>query len=160
MTKKLFLATLIFLAVPMSAPTASARIGREETIRKLYLSYDAAWNRGAVADLAAFWADDADHMEPNGRLITGRTALAKELADRFATDLKGTHSKQTVDAIRFITSDVAVVDASYEVTGAHDPDGKSLPPIEGRYVDIWVKRAGKWHIAADRPIGPSQPPRQ
>ncbi len=154
MTKRLFLAALIVLAFPMTAHRAGARNSGEATIRKLYASYDETWNKGDAAALAAFWADDADHMEPDGRTIAGRAALAKNLAERLDADLKGTHSHQTVESIRFVTADVAVVDASYEVTGARDLAGKGKPPIQGRYVDIWVKRSGKWHITVDRPVAP------
>ncbi len=154
MTKKLLLAALIVLAFPLTAHRASARSSGEETIRKLYASYDETWNKGDAAALAAFWADDASHMEPDGHIVAGRTALAKELAERLGADLKGTRSHQTIEAIRFLTADVAVVDASYEVTGAHDLAGKSKPPIQGRYVDIWVKRSGKWKITVDRPVAP------
>ncbi len=154
MTKKLWLAALICLAFPMTAQRAGAGSRGEETIRKLSASYDETWNKGDAAALAAFWADDASHMEPDGQIVAGRTALAKRLAERLDADLKGTHSHQTVESIRFVTADVAVVDASYEVTGAHDLAGKSKPPMQGRYVDIWVKRSGKWHITVDRPVAP------
>lgn len=154
MTRYLFLAALILLAFPMTAHRASAGSSGEEAIRKLYASYDETWNRGDAAALAAFWAEDANHMEPDGQTVAGRTALAKRLAERLGADLKGTHSHQTIEAIRFVTADVAVVDASYEVTGAHDLAGKSKPPLTGRYVDIWVKRSGKWKITVDRPVAP------
>jgi len=42
-----------------------------------------------------------------------------------------------------------------ELSGAHDAQGQSLPPLQGCYVDIWRKRAGNWHIVADRPIVPA-----
>jgi ketosteroid isomerase-like protein len=56
--------------------------------------------------------------------------------------------------------DVAVVDAAYEVSGARGAQGQSLPALRGRYVDIWVKRAGKWHIVADRPVVPAPTAKQ
>ena len=148
-------AVMIFAAAAVQAAEPAARSGDAEAIRQLYAGYDAAWNKGDLAGLAMVWADDADHVEPDGRAIKGRTAIAKDLGQRFATDLKGTRSQQTITGIRLITPDVAVVDAAYEVSGARDAQGQSLPALQGRYVDIWVKRAGKWHIVADRPIVPA-----
>jgi uncharacterized protein (TIGR02246 family) len=145
------LAVVVSVAAAVRAEVPAARRGDAEAIRQLYTRYDAAWNKGDPAAVALIWAYDADHVEPNGRAVNGRTAIAKELGQRLATDLKGSRSQQTITGIRFITPDVAVVDASYEVSGARDAQGKSLPPLQGRYVDIWLKRAGKWHIIADRP---------
>jgi uncharacterized protein (TIGR02246 family) len=149
------LAAVISVAAAVRAEEPVARSGDAEAIRQLYAGYDAEWNKGDLAGLALVWADDADHVEPDGRAIKGRAAIAKELGQRLATDLKGTRSQQTITGIRFISPDVAVVDAAYEVSGARDAQGQTLPTLQGRYVDIWVKRAGKWHIAADRPIVPA-----
>jgi uncharacterized protein (TIGR02246 family) len=146
------LAVLVFVAAAVRAEVPAARRGDAEAIRQLYTRYDAAWNKGDTAGLALIWAYDADHVAPDGRAVNGRTAIAKELGQRLATDLKGSRSQQTISGIRFITPDVAVVDATYQVSSARDAQGKSLPPLQGRYVDIWLKRAGKWHIIADRPI--------
>jgi uncharacterized protein (TIGR02246 family) len=148
-------AVMISVAAVVQAAEPAARSGDAKAIRQLYAGYDAAWNKGDVAELAKVWADDADHVEPDGRAIKGRTAIAKELGQRFATDLKGTRSRQMIIGMRLITPDVAVVDAAYEVSGAHDAQGKSLPALQGRYVDIWLKHAGMWHIVADRPIAPA-----
>jgi uncharacterized protein (TIGR02246 family) len=148
-------AVMICVAAAVQAKEPAARSGDAEAIRQLYARYDAAWNKGDFAGLAMVWADDADHVEPDGRAIKGRAAIAKELGQRLATDLKGTRSQQTITDIRFVTSDVAVVDATYEVSGAHDAQGQSLPALQGRYVDIWLKHAGKWHIVADRPVVPA-----
>ena len=153
------LAVMISVAAAVRAEEPAVRSGDAQAIRQLYDGYDAAWNKGDLAALARVWADDADHVEPDGRAVKGRAAIEKELGQRFATDLKGTRSQQTIIGIRFITPDVGVVDAAYEVTGAHDAQGQSLPALQGRYVDIWLKRAGKWHIVADRPIVPVPTPK-
>lgn len=148
------LVAMIFVA-PAWAEGPAAPSGDEQTIRQLYAQYDAAWNKGDVAALTTAWADDADHVEPDGRAIKGRAALEKELGQRFATDLKGTHSQQTITAVRFVTPDVALVDASYEVTGIRNPQGQPAPALKGRYLDVWAKRTGKWQIVADRPVVPA-----
>jgi len=148
-------AVMISVAAAVRAEEPAARSGDAKAIRQLYAGYDAAWDKGDVAGLAMVWATDADHVEPDGRAIKGRAAIAKELGQRFATDLKGTRSRQMIIGMRLITPDVAVVDAAYEVSGARDAQGQSLPALQGRYVDIWLKGAGTWHIVADRPIVPA-----
>jgi uncharacterized protein (TIGR02246 family) len=152
MNKFLTVAAVIFCAVPLYAGRGDAGGADEQAIRQLYASYDAIWDKADAKAMAQFWAEDAYHVEPDGRVVTGRAAITKELADRFATDLKGTRSKQTLDGVHFIKPDVAVVDASYEVTGMQDAEAKPLPPLQGRYIDIWVKKGGKRHIVTDRPV--------
>lgn len=142
---------ILFVAPLWTLPVAAANAD-EVALRKLYVDYDATWNKGDAKGMAMFWAADAVHVEPNGSVVNGRAALEKSLAERFAATLKGTHSQQTVETIQFIKPDVAVVDAAYEVTGAHSADGKELPTLRGRYVDIWLKQAGTWRIVADRPL--------
>jgi uncharacterized protein (TIGR02246 family) len=152
--KTIWLIAVMFCAVGgVRAEEPAAQKGDAAAIRELYGEYDAAWNTANVAQLAMIWSDDADHVEPDGRAIQGRATIKQALEQRLAGDLKGTRSQQSVTGIRFVAPDVAVVDVSYEVSGAHDAQGKSLPAIQGRYVDIWVKRRGTWYIAADRPVG-------
>jgi hypothetical protein len=36
----------------------------------------------------------------------------------------------------------------------------ALPPIQGRYLDIWIKHGRTWHIVVDRPGAAPRAPRQ
>jgi uncharacterized protein (TIGR02246 family) len=153
-----FVAVMV-VALPLRAEQARTRSTDEAAIRNLYASYDTSWNKADLKAMGALWAEDADHVEPDGRMITGRAALEQDLAKRFATDLRGTRSAQTVEAVRLIKPDVAVVDAAYEVTGVQDAEGKALPPLKGRYVDIWIKRGKTWRIIVDRPVAALRVPR-
>jgi uncharacterized protein (TIGR02246 family) len=151
MIKYLAVVVVLVVALPLCAEQ-TAHSTDEAAIRDLYARYDAAWNKGDAKAMGALWAEKADHVEPDGHVVRGRAALEQELAARFARDLRGTRSVQTVEAVRLVKPDVAVVDAAYEVTGVHDPAGKPLPPLKGRYVDIWIKRGNTWQIIVDRPV--------
>ena len=149
------LVAAVAVAVGMGAVwTSSANASNTDaaTLRKLYADYTAAWNQNDTAAMATLFAADADHLEPNGLLLKGRAAIMKQLSERFATEFKGSRGAITADTIRFIKPDVAVVDSPYEITGAHDTGGKELPPIKGRYVDIWIKKGGRWEIIVSRPV--------
>ena len=147
----LVLAVFVPLA-PVWAGATHAQRTEEEAIRRLYADYDAAWNAGDAKRLVMVWAEDADHVEPDGTPIKGRAAIEESLARRLAAELKGSQSKQTVESVRFIKPDVAIVDANYEVTGMPHAAGAPGSTLHGRYVDIWVKQKGKWRIVADRPL--------
>jgi uncharacterized protein (TIGR02246 family) len=159
MIKVMAVVAVLLAALPARAEQPRTRSTDEAAIQALYASYDAAWNKGDVKAMGALWAEDADHVEPDGRMVAGRAALERDLAARFATDLSGTRSVQTVEGVRLIKPDVAVVDAAYEVTGARDAEGKALPPLQGRYVDIWIRRGNTWQIIVDRPVAARRVPR-
>ena len=147
------LAMMLSAAVAVRADDVAKQKADDAAIRELYVEYDSAWNKGSLAALSMVWTDDAVHVEPDGRSVQGRAAIKAAFEARFAGDLKDTHSQQTVGDVHFVTPDVAVVDASYEVNGAHDAQGHDRAPIQGRYLDVWVRRKGQWYIAADRPLG-------
>ena len=80
------LAVMLSVAAAVRAEAPAARSADAKAIRQLYAGYDAAWNKGDLAGLAMVWADDADHVEPDGRAIKGRAAIAKDLAIRHRSE--------------------------------------------------------------------------
>ena len=56
-------------------------IANEKAVRALYEQFVSAWNRHDYAALAAMWAIDGDHMEPDGTLLKGRDAVAVYLGN-------------------------------------------------------------------------------
>lgn len=55
-----------------------------------------------------------------------------------------------MEQIRFITPDLATVDGSWTVTGARGPEGKELPPIQGRGFELLQKKGGQWRFLVTR----------
>ena len=64
----------------------------------------------------------------------------------------GSTGQQTssVEQVRFITPELATVDGSWIVTGARGADGKELPPIKGRGLELVQKKDGRWRIIMTR----------
>jgi hypothetical protein len=56
----------------------------------------------------------------------------------------------TIEQIRFLTSDIAVVDGSWTIIGAKDANGNELPLIRGRGCEVVQKKRGRWHFVATR----------
>jgi ketosteroid isomerase-like protein len=67
-------------------------------------------------------------------------------APRFATNFKNSNQKITETTIRFITPDVAAVDAQWEMTGAKGPDGQEIPLRKGLLNFIMTRSSGQWLI--------------
>jgi uncharacterized protein (TIGR02246 family) len=167
MRRLLAIAVAIVLSVGAMSGIASAQsnegsirsdLVNEGTIRTLYEAFTAAWNKHDTTAMAAMWAIDGDHLEPDGRLAKGREAVSKLFAAQHDSVFKKTTLKLTLDDVWFITGDVALIDGNYEVTGAVLPDGTAIPPRKGHLTSVLMKEQDRWWIAASRLMIPTHLP--
>ena len=126
----------------------------DDAIRKLYADFTAAWNAHDAAKLASFYTIDGDTVEPDGVTAKGREEVEKHFATEHGAAFKDTELKLTVDSVWFISADVALVDGTYAVVGAVDPNGQPLPPRKGLLTSVLLKEHGAWHVAASRSMIP------
>ncbi len=129
-------------------------LANEQTIRKLYMDFTAAWNDHDPKKMAAFWSLDGDTVEPDGMAAKGRNEVEKHFAEEQSTAMKESTLKLTIDSVWFVTADVALVDGSYVVLNAHDPNGQQLPPRKGLVTSVVIRENGTWHVAASRSMIP------
>jgi uncharacterized protein (TIGR02246 family) len=156
---KRFLLVAVLLSVPAILwAWGYKETGREEApIRMGYAAFATAWSKDDAHAMSLAWAEDGDHVDPDGQVAKGRKEIEKLLAEQHATVFKGTHLAMRSNPIFYIKHDMALVDGTYEVTGAHDKDGKALPPLKGLFTDIWENNSGRWEIIASRTMIPSPP---
>ena len=64
----------------------------------------------------------------------------------FATNFKDSNQKITETKIRFITPELAAVDARWEMTCARGPDGQEIPLRKGLLNFIMTRSSGQWLI--------------
>jgi uncharacterized protein (TIGR02246 family) len=126
----------------------------DEAIRKLYGQFVAAWNAHDPKQMASFYTIDGDTTEPDGMVAKGRDEVQKHFAEEHAAAFKDTEIKLTVDTVWFLAADVALVDGTYIVIGAVDPNGRPLPPRKGLLSSVLIKEDGTWHVAASRSMIP------
>ena len=105
-------------------------------------------NKGDISALDDFWDENADYIGVDGTLIKGRPQM-QVFFRKMAESSKG-QQVASIEQIRFITPDLAIVDGSWTVAGARGADGKELPPINGRGFEVVQKRNGKWRFIATR----------
>jgi uncharacterized protein (TIGR02246 family) len=124
----------------------------ELAIRNVLAGSTAAFNRHAANLTPDGYSDDFDAVNPAGVRVAGKP----ELGDAFQTYLKNARKTETVQRVRFIRPDVALVDAVYEFTGTDiRPDPKGFETI------VLVKKDGRWVITALRMmVSPGTAPRQ
>src|SRR5438477_13051863 len=99
----------------------------EDAIRKVQDDFVAAWGKpDAGKNLAAMFAEDGDLVNPIGQEADGRAAVEKLLTNEQTTVFKGSTLTLTPGKPRMVKPDVAICEGSYEVAGAHMPDGKPM----------------------------------
>jgi len=156
-------AVLCVAAIGAAAETPKPRPGaggprsdlaNDEAIRKLYTDFTAAWNAHDPPRMASFWTLDGDLVEPDGATAKGRPEIEKHYLDEHAMAFKNTQLTLTVNSVWFITGDVALVDGTYVVSGAVDPNNQPLPPRKGLLTSVLLKEDGTWRVATSRSMIP------
>jgi uncharacterized protein (TIGR02246 family) len=116
----------------------------ERAISDNRAAYARAFEAADAKTAAALWTPDGELVEPDGRIIRGRTAIEKDFADFFAEN-GPVKIRIASDSLRFPTPDVALESGSCQVTRTRDSDSTSAP-----YSIVHVKKDGKWYLASVR----------
>jgi uncharacterized protein (TIGR02246 family) len=116
------------------APDLRAQIG------KMDQAWQAAYNAGDAAALAALYAEDAKLMAPGAEAVTGRAAIQALFAQDIARGSKNTLT--TVEV--FGGGDFAIAVGGWVETGA---DGAHKD--HGPYVTVYKRAGGDWKIYRD-----------
>ncbi len=150
--------------VPFAALTllcAGLALGQdsaETAVRERVKQYVLAYNAGDADAIAAIYAVDGTHTYALGFTHRGRVEIAKGLKEQFSGPMKGTQIAITPLHIRALSSDVAVEEASFTVTGLKGPGGVELPPINGLCLGVYQKQGKEWFAAAVQCMVPPPPP--
>ena len=142
-------ATLL-LSAALCLAQSKGTAEEETAIRKVLADSTEAFNRHEGKLTPAAYSDEFDAVISNGVRVPGKP----DLTEGFKTALKNARKIETIQRIRFIRPDVAIVDATFEFTGTEiKPYPKGLQTI------VLTKEAGRWVITALRTMVPATPPR-
>jgi len=149
-SRYLFALLLTIVAMPSVANAQDAVA--ETSIRQIIADQAIAWNAGDGEKYAARLAPEASFTNLFGMVMYGKPAFVKRHAEILATFYKGTTKQHSVRRIRFVTSDVAIVDIDNEVHGVRAmPAGIAVPPggvIRTQLMEVFVRRDGLWWVEA------------
>jgi uncharacterized protein (TIGR02246 family) len=132
---------------PTPAPSAKPgtkppRLAADDAaFQQLASTYEAAFNKGDVKGVARLYTADALRIMPDGRFLTGLPAIEKSYVEAFAGPFKGATLTLRPGTSRTLTSDVALIEGTYEVA---TPAG----PIKGRYLNTLMRQGGAWKLAS------------
>src|SRR5262249_54497009 len=89
---------------PAAGGPARPAASEAEAIRTAVQGYVAAFNKGDLEGLMAYWSADPEFISDSGETTRGRTALTALFKATF-TEQKGATMKITVKSVRFLKPD-------------------------------------------------------
>jgi uncharacterized protein (TIGR02246 family) len=132
--------------------------GDETSVRELYERLMDAWNHGDGAAFAAVFAEDGDLVAFDGTHLRGRAQIHASHQELFDRWMKGTRLVGSVEHVRFVAPEVAVMHALGNTIARR----RSRPARERASIQtlVAVRTADGWRLAAFhntrvRPIGRS-----
>lgn len=141
-----FLACLPFLsgAAPAGQRPAGERGADESILRAMSQAFVDAFNQKDAKAIAGQFADDARVVDPKGGVVEGREAIEALFAALFAARPETRLVEARIDAIRFLTNDVAIEDGYTKVL--HE-GGRAEA---GGYTILYARKEGSWKVAEVR----------
>jgi uncharacterized protein (TIGR02246 family) len=124
----------------------------EEGIRQAMRQYTAAFNKGDLNGVMAFWTADAEFMSEDGKTVRGRDAIGAQTKRVFSKHKQLT-IKLVSKSIRFVKPDVALQDGVVTLS-AQDKSAESGP-----YTAVWIRTDGKWLMNSVRDLPAEGAPR-
>ena len=133
---------------------SAARLEEEDAIKHTWSRFSNAWQRGDVREVAAVFDADGDHrlLAGGGRVVQGRPELERAFARAFAH--RSGNCRRTLDcaltSVRFLQSDVAIVDGTLTFGPRVQAEGRPLPAGEEPFTAVMRRHDAGWSIAACR----------
>lgn len=145
------LLSLVLICVSTSLYAAPVPPRDEPGIRSVLGAFETAWNLHDPVSMAALWADDGDLISPKGKWGTNRVGVEKVLTEEQQGPFKVSTFHSTVDRIRFLTPELAQVDASVKITLPTKDKAAPRNILEQHLVLIMSYKNNKWRILSARP---------
>lgn len=140
---------LLVITSPWPAAQEAARSADESAVRALVDRYVAARELRDPAAVEALFTADADQYTTAGEWRRGQAAIVAGTA-RSSAQNPGVR-RIRVEAVRFVTADVAVADGAYEITTA----GGTAPARRMWTSIVAVRTPQGWRITAIRNMIPT-----
>jgi uncharacterized protein (TIGR02246 family) len=136
------------------AQTSQDSKSDEAAIRQVVQQVQDGWNAKSGQAFAAPFAADADYVVVSGMKLKGREVIERGHTGIFKTIYKDSHNVGTVQSIRFLRPDVAVVHVEWNLEFRSSDQTEKARALNTM---VMTKDSGKWSIAAFQNT-PVQPP--
>ena len=132
---------------------AAKGISTEQAIHNRIDEFVTAWNKHDPHAMSMVYAEDADLINPSGRVANSRAEIEKLFRDEQSGGLKDSRMSLRSEVLRFLAPEVVISDHEFEVTGARDPSGKEIS-LRGHLTFVFKKQGNAWLVSACRPMIP------
>src|SRR5439155_18049016 len=120
----------------------------ESAVRNVLAEYEVSWNGHDTAAFGRLFTEDCDYVNIAGVHWKGVQEIVQRHTELFRKRLKTAVRKLTGVEVRFSTPDVALVHATWDVTGSSRPAGEAVPVLKEITTMMMVKTNGKWLITS------------
>jgi uncharacterized protein (TIGR02246 family) len=120
----------------------------ETAVRNVLAEYAVSWNSHDMATFGRLFTEKCDYVNIAGVHWTGVQEIVQRHGELFQNKLKTAVRTITGAEVRFSTPDVALVHATWDVTGSSRPTGEAVPVLKEITTMVMVKTDGKWLITA------------
>jgi len=120
----------------------------ESAVRNVLAEYEVSWNGHDTAAFGRLFTEDCDYVDIAGVHSKGVQEIVQRHTELFQKRLKTAVRKLTGIEVRFSTPDVALVHATWDVTGSSHPIGKAVPVLKEITTMVMAKTNGKWLITS------------
>jgi uncharacterized protein (TIGR02246 family) len=120
----------------------------ESAVRNVLAEYEVSWNSHDMAAFGRLFTEDCDYVNIAGVHWKGVEEIVQRHAELFQKGLKTAVRKLTGVEVRFSTPDVALVHATWDVTGSSRPTREAVPVLKEITTMVMVKTNGKWLITS------------
>jgi uncharacterized protein (TIGR02246 family) len=119
----------------------------ESVVRNVLAEYTVSWNRHDTTAVGRLFTENCDYVNIAGVHLKGVHEIAQRQADLFQ-ERKTAVRRLTGAEVRFSTPDVALVHATWDVTGSSRPTREAVSVLKEITTMTMVKTDGKWLITA------------
>jgi uncharacterized protein (TIGR02246 family) len=127
----------IVFAVPLEARSSDASQSEDEAaIRNVLSRFYDGWNSHDVEKMVSTYSEDVDHINTRAKWNQGKSAIREALSAFHSGPGKSDRKTFTIEKVRFIKPDVAVVHV------------RSLSTVGNIGTYVMTKQSGRWLVVS------------
>jgi len=129
---------------------ASAQTRDEAAVRALGDGFAKAFVQKNPEARSSLFAEDGTFVTPQGDYLQGHATMVKDFGSEAQAVNGSTQAAFSNYRVRFIKSDIAVVDALLTLHNINGPDGQVIPVIPVKFFYVASRHGDKWLIEDGR----------